>query len=104
MQSIIFDGPHKAIAATAARTFRGVAKRAGHVIRTECDHPYCDRPAEECHADHYLAHSHGGPTSLENERPYCPGHNQLKAAMTPEQWEAQLRPLELWNPDERGDP
>lgn len=62
------------------------------------------QPVADCVGDHYLAHSLGGTTSLENQTGYCDGHNQMKAALTPEQWEAQLKPLEPWNPYDRGDP
>ena len=104
IQSIMFAGPFTAIAASDARTFRGRLKRAGQAIERECGHPYCDKPIEECEGDHYLAHSRGGETSLENQRRYCGGHNRMKAAMTPEEWEAQLRPLETWNPYDRDGP
>jgi hypothetical protein len=90
IQSILFDGPFTAVAATDARTFRGKLKRAGQAIQRECPHPYCDKPIEECVGDHYLAHSLGGETGPENHIRYCDGHNHMKAAMTPEQWEAQL--------------
>ena len=104
IQSIMFAGPFTALAASDARTFRGRLKRAGQALHRECPHPYCDKPIEDCEGDHYLAHSLGGATSPENHTRYCAGHNQMKAAMTPEQWEAQLRPLQTWNPYERGDP
>ena len=62
------------------------------------------QPVADCVGDHYLAHSLGGTTSLENQTGYCDGHNQMKAALTPEQWEARRKPLEPWNPYDRGDP
>lgn len=104
IQSIPFDGPFTALAASDSRTFRGRLKRAGQAIHRECAHPCCDKPIDECVGDHHLAHSLGGTTSPDNHTRYCDGHNHLKAAMTPEQWEAQLRSLETWNPYERGDP
>jgi hypothetical protein len=100
----MFDGPFKPIGATDARTFRGKVKRAGQALQRECPHPYCDKPIEECEGDHYLAHSLGGTTSLENQTRYCRGHNHMKAAMTPQQWEEQLRPLERWSPYDRDGP
>jgi Domain of unknown function (DUF222) len=104
IQSIMLAGPFTAIAASQQRTFRGALRRAGQVIRRTCAHPYCDKPIDECQLDHYLAHSKGGETTLENEQLYCGPHNRMKADLSPEEWEEQLRPPEMWRPGYLDDP
>lgn len=103
-QTIVFDGPFKAIEASQQRTFRGALRRAGLAIRRTCSHPFCDRPIEECEVDHVVAHSRGGATCQENEDLYCGPHNRMKADLSPEAWAAQLRVPDVWRPYDLDDP
>lgn len=103
-QTIVFDGPFKAVEASQQRTFRGTLRRVGQVIRRTCSHPYCDRPIDECEVDHAVAHANGGATSQENHDLYCGPHNRMKSALSPEAWQAQLRPPDVWRPYDLDDP
>ena len=41
-----------------------------------CDHPVCDKPAEQCDGDHFpIAWADGGETNLDNGRLRCPTHH-----------------------------
>ena len=44
----------------------------------ECDHEYCEEPAEHCQIDHIDPAANGGPTSLDNARALCGFHNRLR--------------------------
>ncbi|HXX88708.1 MAG TPA: DUF222 domain-containing protein [Acidimicrobiales bacterium] len=66
-----------------ARLFTGATRRAIELRDRECTHPYCDRPAYRCEADHILPYSLGGPTTQENGRLLCGYHNRLRNARPP---------------------
>lgn len=103
-QTLVFEGPFTAVAASRQRTFRGTLRRVGQVVRRTCAHPYCDRPIDECQLDHVVAHSRGGATSQGTEDLCCGPHNRMKADLSPRAWAEQLRPPDIWRPYGLDDP
>jgi Domain of unknown function (DUF222)/HNH endonuclease len=57
------------------RLFTGATRRAIEVRDRRCTHPYCDVTAPFCQVDHIQPWALGGPTTQENGRLLCPGHN-----------------------------
>jgi hypothetical protein len=78
VERVVF-GPDRRIEVSAtARLFSGATRRAIELRDRACTHPYCDRPAAECQADHVVPWIAGGPTTQENGRLLCPFHNRLR--------------------------
>ena len=70
VQTFIFDGADKVIAASKQRTFRGMLRRAIQVRDRHCQHPSgCDEPITHCDVDHRTAYTDGGITAEANGRP-----------------------------------
>ena len=61
-----------------ARFFTGATRRGVELRDRCCAHPYCDRPIEDCQADHIVPYSRGGPTVQENGQLLCRTHNRAK--------------------------
>jgi hypothetical protein len=78
IERVVFDGPSRIMDISHQRLFTGAARRARQLLDRHCTHPYCDRPAEDCHIDHIQRARHGGPTTLDNGRAYCSFHNHLR--------------------------
>ena len=66
-----------------SRFFTGATRRAIELRDQECQHPYCDEPAERCQADHIVEFSKGGPTSQENGQLLCGFHNRQRNQRPP---------------------
>lgn len=66
-----------------ARLFTGATRRAIELRDRRCTHPFCDRPASECEADHVIPYSMGGPTTRDNGRLLCGFHNRLRNQRPP---------------------
>ena len=55
MQTFIFDGADRVIAASPTRTFRGMLRRAIQVRDRHCQHPSgCDEPITHCDVNHRM--------------------------------------------------
>jgi hypothetical protein len=67
-----------------SRFFTGATRRAIELRDQECQHPYCDEPAERCQADHIVEFSKGGPTSQENGQLLCGFHNRQRNQRPPQ--------------------
>ena len=77
IETILFDGPFTAIAASTARSFTGKVRRAIEVRDRHCQHPSgCDVPASDCDVDHIVPWEAGGPTTQFNGRLECRPHNR----------------------------
>ncbi len=61
-----------------ARFFTGATRRAIELRDRVCSHPYCDRPAQECEADHIETFASGGQTTQDNGRLLCAFHNRQR--------------------------
>lgn len=66
-----------------ARLFRGATRRSVELRDGECQHPFCDRPAQECECDHILPYAEGGETTQENGRMLCRPHNRMRNNLRP---------------------
>lgn len=67
VQTFIFDGADRVVAASKERTFRGTLRRAIQVRDRHCQHPSgCDAPIVECDVNHVRAYAEGGAV---NKRP-----------------------------------
>ena len=60
------------------RLFTGPMRDAVLMLATRCTHPGCDRSSTDCHIDHLVPHSTGGPTQVDNGGPACPHHNNWR--------------------------
>ena len=60
------------------RLFTGGTRRAVELQHTECYHPYCDTPIEQCEIDHIEPYAAGGLTVDWNGRPAGAFHNRLR--------------------------
>ena len=77
VQTFIFDGADRVIAASPQRTFRGMLRRAIQVRDRHCQHPSgCDAPITHCDVDHRIPHHHGGITAEANGNLECEPHNR----------------------------
>ena len=61
-----------------ARFFTGATRRAIELRDRVCSHPYCDRPAQDCEADHIETFASGGQTTQDNGRLLCAFHNRQR--------------------------
>ena len=77
VQTFIFDGADRVVAASPLRTFRGRLRRAVQVRDRHCQHPSgCDVPVTGCDVDHRVAHAEGGVTDETNGELQCAAHNR----------------------------
>jgi hypothetical protein len=77
VQTFIFDGADRVIAASPQRTFRGMLRRAIQVRDRHCQHPSgCDAPITHCDVDHRVPHTEGGSTTEANGELECEPHNR----------------------------
>jgi hypothetical protein len=83
VERVVFRPDCRIEVSATARLFTGATRRAIEVRDRECTHPYCDRPAAECQADHIVPWTADGPTTQENGRLLCPFHNRLRNQRPP---------------------
>jgi hypothetical protein len=77
VQTFIFDGADRVIAASPQRTFRGTLRRAIQVRDRHCQHPSgCDEPITRCDIDHRTPTHEGGATTEANGELQCEPHNR----------------------------
>jgi hypothetical protein len=78
IERAVFDPPKRVDVSATARLFTGATRRALELRDQMCTHPYCERPAADCQADHIQPYALGGPTTQENGRVLCGFHNRLR--------------------------
>jgi hypothetical protein len=83
VERAVFRPDRRVEVSATARLFTGATRRAIELRDRECTHPYCDRPAAECQADHIVPYTEGGPTIQENGRLLCAFHHRLRNARPP---------------------
>ena len=77
MQTFIFDGSDRVVAASPTRTFRGMLRRAIQVRDRHCQHPSgCDAPITQCDIDHRVAWAERGITEEADGQLECQPHNR----------------------------
>jgi hypothetical protein len=78
VERAVFAPGRRVECSVRARFFTGATRRAIELRDQVCQHPYCDRPVEQCQADHIAEYAHGGLTTQENGRLLCGFHNRLR--------------------------
>lgn len=77
IETFIYGGHKRLIAASNKRFFTGALRRAIEIRDQRCTHPSgCDVSAEWCDIDHIVPHADDGPTVFENGRVRCATHNR----------------------------
>jgi hypothetical protein len=79
----VYEPPDRVQVSETARFFTGATRRGLELRDRQCTHPYCDRPAAICEADHIQPFSEGGPTIQSNGRVLCGFHNRLRNQRPP---------------------
>jgi hypothetical protein len=74
----VYEPPDRVQVSETARFFTGATRRGLELRDRQCTHPYCDRPANICEADHIQPYALGGPTIQSNGRVLCGFHNRLR--------------------------
>jgi len=70
-ERIVFAPDKRAECSETSRFFTGATRRAVEVRDLQCQHEFCDRPAEECQIDHIVPFSQGGLTEQGNAQVLC---------------------------------
>jgi len=83
IERAVFGPDGRVEVGATARFFTGATRRALELSDRECAHPYCERRAEACQADHVHEYSKGGPTIQDNGRILCGFHNRLRNQRPP---------------------
>jgi hypothetical protein len=83
IERAVFEPPRRIEVSASARLFSGATRRAIELRDRECAHPFCDRGASQCQADHIVPFRLGGPTTQENGRLLCGFHNRLRNQRPP---------------------
>ena len=78
MERAVFAPGKRVECSVTARFFTGATRRAIELRDQVCQHPYCDRPVEQCQADHIVEYGAGGLTTQENGRLLCGFHNRQR--------------------------
>jgi len=77
IETFIYGGRKRLIAASHKRFFTGALRRAIEIRDRRCTHPSgCDVSAQWCDIDHIVPHADDGPTVFENGRVRCATHNR----------------------------
>jgi hypothetical protein len=82
-ETIVYDGPFRAVKASRQRNDTGVLRRAILAMYRGCVDPMCDAPIDDCEIDHHNPVANGGRTTQANGRPRCGGSNREKGSRPP---------------------
>jgi hypothetical protein len=82
-ERVVFGQKTRAECSETARFFTGATRRVVEVRDRQCQHPFCDLPAEKCQMDHVVPFSEGGPTTQENAQVLCGPHNRMRYERPP---------------------
>ena len=82
-ERIVFAPDKRAECSITSRFFTGATRRAIEVRDLQCQHEFCDRPAEECQIDHIVPYSQGGPTEQGNAQVLCERPNRMRYERPP---------------------
>jgi hypothetical protein len=86
IQRVLFDAKsNKVDVGRKGRLFNKNQRTVLGLLFPECEHPYCEEPAERCQMDHIEPHAKGGETLIENGRSMCPFHNRRRNTH-PDDW------------------
>jgi len=82
-ERIIFGPNKRAECSVTSRFFTGGTRRAIEVRDLQCQHEFCDLPAERCQIDHIVPYSQGGLTEQGNGQVLCGRHNRMRYERPP---------------------
>ena len=82
-ERIIFGPDKRGECSKTSRFFTGSTRRVIETRDLECQHEFCDRPAEECQIDHIVPFSEGGLTEQSNGQVLCGPHNRMRYERPP---------------------
>jgi 5-methylcytosine-specific restriction endonuclease McrA len=82
-ERIIFGPDKRAECSETSRFFASATRRVVEVRDLQCQHEFCDRPAEECQIDHIVPFSQGGLTEQSNAQVLCGPHNRMRYERPP---------------------
>jgi Domain of unknown function (DUF222)/HNH endonuclease len=82
-ERIVFAPKKRIECSVTSRFFTGATRRALEVRDRQCQHEYCDLPAEYCEIDHIVPYSEGGLTEQENGQVLCSFHNKQRYERPP---------------------
>ena len=82
-ERIVFAPNRRAECSVTSRFFTGATRRVIEVRDLQCQHEFCDRPAEECQIDHIVPWSEGGLTEQGNSQVLCGPHNRMRYERPP---------------------
>jgi len=82
-ERIVFAPGKRAECSVTSRFFTGATRRVIEVRDQQCQHEFCDRPAEECQIDHIVPWSEGGLTDQSNAQVLCGPHNRMRYERPP---------------------
>jgi hypothetical protein len=79
VERVVFDPAGRVLdVGRKQRFFRGATRRAIEVRDRRCTDEFCDKPADECEADHIVPYGQGGETTVANGRLRCGFHNRRR--------------------------
>jgi hypothetical protein len=82
-ERIVFAPNKRGECSVTSRFFTGATRRVVEVRDQQCQHEFCDRPAEECQIDHIVPWSEGGLTDQTNAQVLCGPHNRMRQQRPP---------------------
>ena len=82
-ERIIFAPGKRAECSVTSRFFTGATRRVIEVRDRQCQHEFCDLPADRCQIDHIVPYSQGGLTEQENGQVLCGPHNRMRYERPP---------------------
>ena len=82
-ERIIFAPAKRAECSVTSRFFKGATRRIIEVRDRQCQHEFCDLPANRCQIDHIVPYSQGGLTEQENGQVLCGPHNRMRYERPP---------------------
>ena len=79
IERVVFASPSRVIdVGRHTRLFTGGLRRAIEIRDRHCTEAGCRVPADQCQVDHIVEYGDGGPTTQDNGRLLCPGHNRKR--------------------------
>jgi len=82
-ERIIFSPDKRGECSKTARFFTGATRRVIETRDQQCQHEFCDVPADKCQIDHIVPFSEGGLTVQSNGQVLCGNHNRMRQQRPP---------------------
>ncbi len=82
-ERIIFSPDKRGECSETSRFFTGATRRVIEARDLQCQHGFCDLPAQKCQIDHIVPWSEGGLTVQGNSQVLCGPHNRMRYERPP---------------------